>query len=160
MQALAPLLFVYLQHDFEKGILMIHVNHQKGLRVSNTTEVFLLQQATCDLLHGFRGPDHHSPGPVRSPTRSHQPVIHDGLVCPLCTKRLFSWPKYNCLTLNYNPTQLSVHLTETTTPYHPNPAHSILRWEHSPDLHLTVTWGKIYGTGVEVHAIKIHLQNI
>ena len=148
-----------------KGILMIHVNHEKGLRVSNSTEVCLLQQSNV-WLSIIPGPWPPLTWPVCSPGSRFAENISTplllytmGIFLSFCTQRLFSWPNCNCFTLNYNPTQLSLHLSDTPPPHRPDPAHSVLRrtlvWSTSGS-HL----GKIYGIGVEVYAIKIYLQNI
>ena len=127
-----PVVFTFLcicSMTLRKGILMIHVNHQKGLRVSNTTEVCLLQQATCDCVYGFWGPDHHSPdrsaalGQDLYPT----PVIHDGAISPFLYKKTLTLllAKVQLLDIELQP-----HSAQCSSDrnYHPLPPQSSTRY--------------------------------
>lgn len=128
-----------------KGILMIHVNHQKGLRVSNSTEVCVLQQSNV-WLSIIPGPWPPLTWPVCSPGLRFAekyfyptPVIHDGDISQfLYTDSSLG---QTVTALHWITTPLSsVFIWQTLPPPTAPTQHTVFSGEHSSDQHLAVTW--------------------
>lgn len=155
-------LFVYLQHDFEKKNFDDPCEPSKRVKSQQHYRGLFYSASNVWLCLWIQGPWPPLTWPVHGLGQiSTQLLLYMmGLFVWTPCKKTLLLAKVQLLDIELQPTFSSVFIWQKLPPLplQPSTQYSQMRtlaWSTS-DSHL----GKIYGTGVGVHAIKIHLQNI